>query len=38
LPGAFYVAGTLNIGLPNYKMDGVIVFKVPWLDLEVNPK
>jgi hypothetical protein len=25
LPGAFYVAGTLMIGLPNYKLDGVIV-------------
>jgi len=25
LPGAFYVAGTLMIGLPNCKLDGVIV-------------
>jgi hypothetical protein len=38
LPGAFYVAGTLIIGLPNYKLDGVTVYKVPWLNLQVNPK
>jgi hypothetical protein len=39
LPGAFYVASTLMIGIPNYyKLDGVIVKIVPWSDLQVNPK
>jgi hypothetical protein len=37
LPGAFYVAGTLMIGLPNYILF-FIVYKVPWLYLQVNPK
>ncbi len=38
MPGAFNVAWTLMIGIPNYKLDGVVVKIVPWLDLQVNPK